>query len=201
MYSKEYSKRLVQFNSTDKYQRELYKLKQQLNALPEHDILDYGCGIGTAMRYINSTTGATVRGFDVNHFVDLAVPDEWMQYDAAQKFDCIYFMHSLAHIPHPDYVLRGLVINNLKPNGKIVVMTPNKMWLRAKNGGQDIKSDDTVVEHFAAGQLRDLMHSAGLQVAVIDQYSAFAQDNLPDAEHVWHHCERLYSVAYKKPNP
>lgn len=164
MYSAEYPKRLAQFNSTDKYQRELRLLHRLLNTRPGLKVLDYGCGIGTAMKYL-APYCAIIRGYDVNNFLDKDIPANWVD-DGTGKFDRIYFMHAIAHIPNIREVVKDLVRDRLFPGGKIIVITPNKIWLREKNGGVDIKSDDTVVEHFTGSTLHDVFVDTPLKCLI-----------------------------------
>lgn len=168
MYSAQYSKRLVDFNSTEKYKAELAELERLLQLEPHHIVLDYGCGIGTALTHLNSK--AEVYGYDVNTFEDSVIPEDKIWTGGDDKFDRIYFMHSIAHIFEVKELLTELKENNLAPGGKIVVMTPNKSWLMRKNG-RDFKSDDTVIEHFTNRSLYDLFNQAGMMCEYVGQFS------------------------------
>lgn len=192
MYSAEYSKRLSQFNNTEKYKAELNFLEKLLELETHHSVLDYGCGIGTAVLRM-SETARDVRGFDVNVFDDSVIPSCKVWRGGPEKFDRIYFMHSLAHIPNVKDVLHNLKENHLAPAGRIVVITPNKVWLRKKNGGKDLKSDDTVIEHFTLYDLLKLFQGIGMTCEHIGQYSHDALTDFPDATRPVK--ERLYFVA------
>lgn len=169
MYSAEYSKRLVEFNNTEKYQAELAELERLLQLESHHTVLDFGCGIGTAILQIGQKV-KDIRGYDVNFFEDSKIPSHQFWKGDNIKFDRIYFMHSLAHMVGAKRALKELVEFNLAPGGKIVVITPNKSWLLRKNGA-DFKSDDTVIEHFTIRSIHDLFHEIGMVCETISQFS------------------------------
>ena len=191
MYSKEYSKRLVRFNGTPQYQAELTKLGDLLDLKSYHSVLDYGFGVGTALMEITKKTKHTF-GYDVNTFEDSIVPDHPIWKGGKERFDRIYFMHSIAHIPNISDVLKQLMTDNLAPDGKIIVITPNKLWLRAKNG-EDVKSDDTAIEHFTMRTLYNLFRGIGMTCDVgqysYDEGTDFVYKDIELKE-------RLYSVSH-----
>ena len=97
----DYKEKLIQFNSTDKYYNEL-KFLHSLIGSERKSIMDYGCGIGTAMRYIFDKTLSQVKGFDIEHFIP-----HYEYCNPKDEFDLVYFMHSFAHIELIESVLKS----------------------------------------------------------------------------------------------
>lgn len=141
----EYKERLKKFNSTQKYQDELEFLSTYLKVGTG---LDFGCGIGTAVNYFNSETDVYFEGYDITPYNNWYIT----QLQPAHKFDYVTFIHSLAHIENVELTLHKLK-DNLTPNGRIVVITPNQDWINIVG---DTKSDPTVVRHFTNTTLKDL---------------------------------------------
>lgn len=159
----DYSDRLKYFNNTDKYRRELKFLLGMIDQ-GYSEILDYGCGIGTAIHYIYDTRkehgrNVIVRGYDINNYFKER-PFWLIDGEPTGLYHHITFIHSLAHISEPKKILEGLK-TNLLPKGQITVITPNKEWIEAVG---DTKSDPTVLEHFTSESLADLFTSCGYQI-------------------------------------
>lgn len=158
-FLKEYKDKLIRFNVNDKYRSEMYFLESLLMPVSGKTILDYGCGIGTAVEYFRSQ-GLRVYGYD--RFNYLAVQPEWFVVETALKFNSVYFMHSLAHIEALDYKLQSLK-ELLYNDAEIVVITPNESWLmnQDKTG---YTPDPTVVSHFTSERLVDVFERNGYKV-------------------------------------
>ena len=188
MYSKDYSERLRQWNASEQYRQELEFINPLLDIQPKNNILDYGCGIGTAMKWLaEKHPTARVYGYDVNKFSGRVVDDFFIRDSYYFRFDRVLFMHSLAHIKNPQKALNSLIDNFLNPYATVTVMTPNKYWLWLKNGHKHIKTDATVVDHFTDDTLRKLFEESGYAVVSQGQYGAMIGDQ----------AERLYLVAKK----
>lgn len=146
-----YKEKLIQFNSTEKYMLELQLVTGLLGVQSYSTILDYGCGLGTAVHYFRKYTCGIARGYDIHayddeqHFWRLDEPPK-------DKYHHITFIHSLAHIHNAQEVIERLR-NNLVDGGKITVLTPNLNWI---NTVGDTKSDPTVVKHYNSQDLRNL---------------------------------------------
>lgn len=173
----EYKDKLIRFNSTDKYRMELVVLEGLLYPMSGRAILDYGCGIGTAVEYFR---GKGLMCFGYDRFNYFAEQPEWFVVETSLKFDTVYFMHSLAHIDALDYKLQSLkeVIN---PGAEIVVITPNEDWMKAV-GGKDYIPDPTVIQHFTGERLRKRFEDNGYKVLIEGQFGAY----------VGPLCERLF---------
>lgn len=181
MESVDYKERLKQFNSTPKYKRELDFLISLINPKKNDRIIDYGCGLGVAVELIKGR-GHNVRGYDINYYWDKK-PD-WLL-DGFPHCDVVYFMHSLAHIEKPEALLKTIRAM-LSPGGRVVVITPNKLWVEA-NQNPDYVPDPTVIEHFTPTTLGWLMEDSGLTITLQGQFGVF-----DGSRH-----ERLFIVANK----
>lgn len=150
-----YSDKLKQFNSTEKYNNEL-ELMWQLFGVDFNNVLDYGCGNCYAMEKFNKRKKAFF-GYDIN-----AWGKSYPNSDALGKYDIVYFMHSLAHIDEVETVLKNL-------NTEVVcVITPNKKWLNLQTN-KSYKPDDTVINHFTENELKNLFTSCGYSIDLIGQ--------------------------------
>lgn len=159
----DYKERLRAFNSTEKYWNELRFLTHLLDidmSYSTHEtILDYGCGIGTAIDYIKCS------GYDINNYYngDSELYRNEVSFDYMEK---IYFMHSLAHIPNPTEVLKDL---KERYNATITVITPNAHWLMQQSNNNYVP-DPTVVKHYTMTQLKELFVSCGYEVTLLGQF-------------------------------
>lgn len=167
----DYAKRLREFNSTSKYRAEMRFLFSMLEASARDSIIDYGCGLGTAVNYLRSR-GLNVRGFDVRRWWDNEKdppPDWWI--DGVAHCDAVYFMHSLAHIEDPGKLLK-MIHALLRPAGRVVVITPNLKWLNLLPPHKDYKPDPTVKGHFTPAALEQLFISSGFNIKGQGQFGS-----------------------------
>lgn len=124
--------------------RKLEDLKDELayiNALPRGRILDYGCGLGFALSGIHRRHERW--GFDISkyaideakrlnpdvRFEDLnGIPDAY--------FDAIMCYHVLEHLNYDNGIaLIGKLSGLLKPDGRLIIGTPNNASLVAVKWG------------------------------------------------------------------
>jgi len=95
----EYRQKLFQFNSTDKYRRELSFLIQLLGNVTQDTVIDMGCGTGYAMQHIQAKR---VYGHDKIKYTESPYFLEKLN----RKFDHAYMMHSAAHFENlPDVLI------------------------------------------------------------------------------------------------
>ena len=171
MNREEYKQKLIQFNSTPKYQREIELLDMLvIPALPNCKILDYGCGTGdTVKHYTNKYTGY-IYGYDVTDLLHECEDNRFnFRTEYHFQFDSIYFMHSIAHVPEiADELLRIKTVF-LKPQGIISVITPNKKWLEINHHSAYI-ADPTVIKHFTSQSLEKLFVAAGFKIIMQGQF-------------------------------
>lgn len=164
-----YKEKLKQFNSTEKYRKELFFLLGLIGGGEGKKILDYGCGIMTAIQYLSLKSNHFYYGFDVNKFADEDY-EHLYDNDLHRTYDIIYLMHSIAHIKDIDKVLESLR-QNLNPGGRIIAISPNREWMDA-----GYNEDKTVIKHFDIFTISELFVSAGYEVEQIGQFGAVKKD-------------------------
>lgn len=138
---------------------------------PKEKILDYGCGLGTAVRHIRDIYGSMCFGYDVNNYRD---QDDVCIFksDYFFKFDKVFFMHSIAHLPDVEEKLEKLK-ELLNPEAKVYVITPNGEWvIHQDNQASDYKPDTTVIQHFYLTDLENLFLKAGFKVTLSGQFGS-----------------------------
>ena len=154
MNTTEYKKKLEQFNSTPKYRRELRMLAGMLNPKPDDKILDFGCGIGTAIESLSQWYPfSKFSGFDPEYY-------HVKQVDIT-GINKLYFMHSFAHIENIRDIIQGLPFSV----EKVVVVTPNYEWLH-ENENPEYVADPTVIKHWKQGEIKELFEKAGYNTHV-----------------------------------
>jgi 2-polyprenyl-3-methyl-5-hydroxy-6-metoxy-1,4-benzoquinol methylase len=153
----DYKERLKIFNSTEKYNRELSFISNLLGR--DDKVLDYGCGIGTAVNYFKIKTNSRVFGYDINNFLD--EDQAWfVESEPKDAYHHITFIHSIAHIKDINEVLDKLKYN-LVVCGKITVITPNLDWI---NYVGNTNSDPTVFQHYTSETLSNLFLKTGYKI-------------------------------------
>lgn len=183
-----YLERLKSFSSSDKYRIELNFLFSLMSPINEKErILDYGCGTGTTIRFLQKSTEAEIFGYDIEKYIEDDLVQAFL-YDVEGMFDKIIFQHSLAHIPNIRDILINLQ-NNIVEKGKIFLITPNKEFddyykkIRNKNYLPDL----TVFKHYTSQELIDLFHSCGYKIQISGTFGK-VENNIH---------ERCFLVAYK----
>lgn len=169
-----YIDKLRQFNGTEKYIKELHFLKALIGSESKL-VMDYGCGINTALKFLNSYTSSVFLGYDKTKFVPT------FEYCSPfEKVNVVYFMHSIAHIEDIESVLKSL------NTSIVIVITPNKDWLKL-NKNDHYKPDKTVIKHFNQESLIDLFESCGYEIDISGSFG----------DHVSSQNERLFLKAKK----
>jgi SAM-dependent methyltransferase len=140
---------------------------------PELKILDFGCGTGQLLRYlqrmnysqlygvdilpahINSLKSAGIKGKSISHFTELKDED-------FQDFDLIVMSHVLEHFPKKDVVavLKYIRENLLSSKGNLLIMVPNG---QSPNGSYWAYEDFTHHTLFTAGSLIHVCKLAGFK--------------------------------------
>jgi len=167
----EYKEKLTQFNSTDKYREEMEFMINIIDPERNDNILDYGCGTGAMVKHIlNDFENLKCFGFDVQNLrTGDDAKDEYTFKDSFHfQMNKIYFMHSIAHIPDVDIVLKDLHNTFLAESGVISVLTPNRAYIELCDN-QDYKPDPTVVNHFDKYDLMKLFYKNGYDIELIGE--------------------------------
>lgn len=172
MTRQEYQEKLMDFNSTEKYQQELSFLIKLLDPKLGQKILDYGCGIGTAVRYIINKSDANCFGYDVNNYrID---DDPFIFRDEFYfQFDKIFFMHSFAHIPDIEGLIKERIKQFLYAGGYIVAITPNRNWTEV-NRKEDYIADPSVIKHWTLKELENLFLEGGYKIICNGQFGEYS---------------------------
>ena len=182
MNKENYRQKLLRFNATEKYRKEMKGLFGLIDPQPNEKILDYGSGLGVMIDYLKDRSQADVYGYDkFDYFIEK--PD-YIRAEFFFKFDKIYFQHSIAHIEDIKTQLINIKENFLKVGGKIIVVTPNKIWLDLIDNPNYIP-DDTVFCHYDIGALIDLFVNAGFKIEVAGQFGEIIEVQQ----------ERIYLIA------
>lgn len=172
LYDHQYYQRLAAWSRSRKYSLELQQLISQLRLRENDTLLDVGCGIGEAMRYVTRKYGCQVFGIDF--------PPAWMappnlhclvRGDAAglpfsdATFSKVLLIHVIGHVPSSAAVLRE-IRRVLKPQGICGILTPNRFFVyfyRLLNELRIVahRPDPTVVRLFSRQQLARIVQAAG----------------------------------------
>jgi 2-polyprenyl-3-methyl-5-hydroxy-6-metoxy-1,4-benzoquinol methylase len=159
-----YKDKLKVWNSTDKYEKELDLLKRLICFDRGVNTLDYGCGTGYAAVKLFAD------GFDIVDNLEEEIVSFCNRYFLKElpdnEYSCIYFMHSLAHIPNPKETLETL--RTKYPNATITVITPNAEWL-----DKDYVGDETVIKHFTQQELCNLFIESGYTIQLVGQFGEY----------------------------
>ena len=161
----DYKQKLIEWNSTEKYKKELDFLYRILLYEYGSICLDYGCGIGTAMNYFYCD------GYDVNdYFIGGYYQRKKYHLNSLpdKMYEHIYFLHSFAHIPNPKDVLR--ILRSKYPEATLTVITPNAEWL-----DKDYVGDETVVKHYTQTELKEIFEECGYKVTLLGQFGEYKE--------------------------
>jgi len=167
MTKDEYKEKLKQFNSTPKYKSEVDFLLRLMQPKEGEKILDYGCGLGNLVHEIRGRYGADARGYDIINYRE---NDDDFVFKSSYffKFDKIYFMHSIAHLPSIGQKLIDLK-DLLKVGTKLFIMTPNKDYLDCLSSA-NYKPDPTVVRHYYLDEWLGVFKEFGFEILNCGQF-------------------------------
>lgn len=152
----DYKDKLIKWNSTAKYFKEVLFLKQLIDPY-RSNILDYGCGTGMA------ALDMFADGYDVNDYNKYLKSNSYYKELPDKEYSDIYFMHSFSHLPNPKDILR--ILRSKYPGATITVITPNKDWL-----DEGYNNDPTVVRHYTMNELKTIFEDCGYEVNLIGQF-------------------------------
>lgn|SRR5574343_804778 len=163
----DYKQKLIDWNNTDKYKVELSFLERLIQPRIYTSILDYGCGIGTAMDKFCCS------GYDVNDFYIGKNTNDYYNHLPDIDFCDIYFMHSIAHINNIEETL--IILKNKygdrwkgKSRLRVTVITPNAEWL-----DEGYNNDSSVIKHYSQPELCKLFIDSGYTVQLVGQFGEY----------------------------
>lgn len=185
----EYKNRLNHWNANEKYLSEVRFLYSLLNLKKTDVVLDFGCGTGFCLEYLNEFSGAKVYGYDVNILFEEEDNKGWFVPDYSKhSYSKIYMMHSIAHIPNITKVLTKLH-GLLDENGELVIITPNRDYddYFKRFSDSNYTPDSTVIRHFNMSELLGILRDSGFTINVAGQFGTFVST----------FNERIFAVAWK----
>lgn len=168
-YLEGYLDKLKEFNNTDKYKSELNILEMFLQPNYGEVILDYGCGIGTAVEYFRAK-GYLVYGYDKVNYFD-TTPD-WFKDNLNKELDKVYLMHSVAHIKDLGIELPK-IRQMLKVGGELIIISPNADWLDIQPKDK-YKPDLTVNQHYSNDILSYILKECGYTITYAGQFGNYS---------------------------
>ncbi|MGE5431602.1 MAG: methyltransferase domain-containing protein [Syntrophomonadaceae bacterium] len=185
----EYSNKLLEFNSTAKYRAELDFMFNIIAPHKNDVIIDYGCGIGTAVKYFQSKSDAQYFGYDIE-YLGLNDRPEWFiqNLESVSNFNKVYFLHSFAHIRHIEKELSE-IRKRIDYKGEIFILTPNlefDLYYKQMLPDPSYKPDDTVIQHFNICALKETLDKAHYVISRTGYFGKIINGQIS---------ERIYAVA------
>ena len=150
------SEQRIQYMTRRSYFNRLRILKRS-GMQPSHRILDFGCGGGLFLRFLNSQGYANAVGHDP--FVAQYADREPLR----QKFDIVYSFGVVEHVPDPRQFFqeqRSLVADS----GLVVVATPNADGLRIDRPNSLLFHQPYHRHILSSAAMRDLAEDCGLRI-------------------------------------
>ena len=167
-------------------------LVARLDLGPDHQVLDVGCGIGGAARYMASRAGCRVTGIDITPaFIQAAVTltaavglDDKVRFEVGSalslpyeddRFDALVTLHAAMNIVDRPLLYREMA-RVLKPGGKLALYDV----MRQRQGGLRFPlpwADTPDISHLLTPeQTRALLQEAGLVVLEVEDRRAIAPE-------------------------
>lgn len=161
---KDYKRKLELFNSSEKYLNEMGFLSSIMDLNSNDNILDFGCGIGTFMTYLERKYNIKIDGYDVYNYTN-ELPNIYIN-KLMKSYNKVTFFHSLAHISDTTNMFIFLK-KHLKEKSYIYIITPNKEFddiFKIKFDKIEYKPDYTVIKHFHQEELLELLTKNGFKI-------------------------------------
>jgi len=179
MFNKKYS------NQLSNYSRQILRGKKPFHnrfwilyihkLKPEVSLLDVGCGEGFFLEYAEKyyeAVGVDVSEYAINRARKLCnkallyVKDVTKLDLGARKFDVVTCFDVLEHLSQPDFVLRNLRRNVIKPDGLLILSVPNLKSLGRIWKGKNWHGyrDPTHVSLLSKEKWIIIVYNAGFQI-------------------------------------
>ena len=152
------------------------KLKLMNKIASGKTILDYGCGVGDYLEFMQKN-GYNVLGMEPNESARKIAQSKVGEQkvvstelkDINQKFDVITLWHVLEHIPNLNEIIEQLK-NHLTENGTLVIAVPNHKSYDAEYYGQYWAAYDVPrhLWHFSADSMHKLFNNFGMKIETIN---------------------------------
>jgi SAM-dependent methyltransferase len=195
----DYYDRIESWSSSARYAREIEALLRRLDLPSGADLLDVGCGTGTATQFA-SRCGLRVVGLDRPALWEVRCSVRpIVRADAVRlpfrcaSFDGALLFHVLAHLFAPEICLSE-IRRVLRGAGRIAISTPNAEYLATLKATCTAPScyvpDPTVYRHFTAAQVKTLLSTSGFEVRYASTFDPFPNAAVPGRPG-----ERLFFVA------
>ena len=174
-----YRAKLLRFNASENYQRDLARLMAEIDRRAFTAMLDVGCGVGTLVERVRARYPArTVEGFDRFDFgaEDCAVADLCAaRAPRLGRYDLVTFVHSINHLADLDLAVSRIAAV-LSPGARLVVINPNPAFVgvvRVLNEHgllQTVGGDATVVRYLGEAELTRALGAHGLTLQASEAY-------------------------------
>ena len=143
-------------------------------------VLELGCATGFMSQYFRQRLHCQVIGVDINPAVkpdicgDLNSATTWAKINKFKPFDVVFASSILEHLPQPEILLQ-LIKSVLKPNGILIITTPNvahwSLRLKLLRGHWDYEDygllDRTHLRFFTYFSFQKLISSAGFKIKAV----------------------------------
>jgi SAM-dependent methyltransferase len=149
----------------------LAQKRELLNSLTtDRSILDYGCGTGALIEYLQNYNW-NVAGYEPNNSENLTHKNVLIFKDKTEikgRYNLITMWHVLEHVPEPAQTLEEIK-PFIKENGKLIIAVPNPKSYDALHYKEQWAAYDVPrhLYHFNKNSLEQLLHNKGYTIEKI----------------------------------
>ncbi len=172
-----YVVRTKKFSNSSRQKTEHKYINNILRKNDINDVLDFGCNDGRLALSIDKNI--KYFGVDINtnlkrtHLHSKNVRIYNKEVFLKKKFKCIILSHVIGHLDNPINIIKRLT-NNLKKNGIIIIITPNKyfkFFISFKNLFNNYLPDNTVLKYYSKKEVLDILQKINLKLFYFKKYS------------------------------
>lgn len=174
-----YRAKLVRFNASENYQRDLKRLLAEIDRRPFGAMLDVGCGVGTLVeRLRRQYPTRTVEGVDRFDFGGEGCSVADLCADRAPRlgrYDLVTFVHSINHLGDLD-LAASRIAAAMASGARLVVINPNPAFVgvvRVLNEHgllHTVGGDATVVRYLGEAELTRALGAHGLTLQACEAF-------------------------------